>query len=196
MAGLVELAVVLSLIFDSDNFLKAVAGTGTSLTADNDDLSVRTAQLGPVGDVAQEDIFDLVNGQVLNTVGGVDCYRDAVESYSVLGQAFFFLVLQRTAQVADIRNAVVYIGDCRTGTAQLDVNGYIGILSGECFASSFCNLLHRGGAGQLQDARQCCIALGFALRAAVVVSCGTAVIAGSATCKSGGDHCSGQECCE
>ena len=68
IAGLVELGVALKVdgLIAKDGGLEGGAGAGAGLAVEDDDGSVVTADLLPVGDLAGEDALELLEGQVVD----------------------------------------------------------------------------------------------------------------------------------
>ena len=69
-----QLLTVLACILNTDDLLETGTGAGGSVTADADDLSVDAADLGPIGDLATVDSSNLLDGQILDGVLGIDDY--------------------------------------------------------------------------------------------------------------------------
>ena len=65
-------------IFQAEQLFHSAARAGARFTIEHGDLLIRAADLVPVGDFAAEDFGELVFGQVIDRVVGVDHGDDAV----------------------------------------------------------------------------------------------------------------------
>src|SRR5699024_348803 len=140
-----QLVLVLAGILGAGDGLKAVPGAGTGLTADGHDLTVTAPQLGPVGDLAGEDLGDLLDGQVGHGIVGVDDDGDAVLGHGDLLHAGL-VVLEVTAGQADVGGAVLGGGDAGAGAGAGVLDLYVGLDLLEGLDQSPHDALHGGGA--------------------------------------------------
>ena len=67
-----------------DVFLEKDMRPGVDFAGQDDDRLVGAAERLPVGDVAQEDLPELVHGQVLDRILGMDDDGDAVQGDDIL----------------------------------------------------------------------------------------------------------------
>src|SRR5699024_4612868 len=95
-----------ALVLDAEDLLKGAAGAGGGVAAEHGDLGVIAAQLGPVGDLAGEDLGYLLAGQLGHGVLGVHDDGYAVLGDDVRNSAFAQLVLgELTAGEAQVTAA-------------------------------------------------------------------------------------------
>src|SRR5699024_3091416 len=99
-AGGGQLLVVDAGVLDADDALKAVAGAGAGLAADDDDLAILAADVGPVGHFLLEDLGQLLDAQVRDGVLVVDHHGDAVQGDGGGGDAGL-VVVQGAGSQAD-----------------------------------------------------------------------------------------------
>ena len=87
VAGRGQFLAVLASILGTGDGLKAIAGTGTRLTADQNDFSISAADFGPVGDLTGVDLCDGFHIQIRNRVLQVDDDSNAIISQNSFSQA-------------------------------------------------------------------------------------------------------------
>ena len=114
-AGGGQLLAELAGVLGAGDGLEAVAGAGAGLTADAGDRPASAPPTSlPVGDLAGEDLADLLHGEVSDLAVGVDDDGDAVQGDGGAGQACAgLLVLQGAGGKADVGGAVGRRPRCR-----------------------------------------------------------------------------------
>ena len=143
-AGGGQLLVVLALVLDAHDALEAVTGAGTSLTADDHDLAVFAAHIGPVGDLLGEDLGQLIHGQVGDGVLAVDHHGDAVQGNGGGGDAGLVIV-QGAGSQADVQGLLHSAGDAGARTGGIVADGDVGGDLGEALGQGLHDAVHGGG---------------------------------------------------
>ena len=139
-----QLLTVLAGILGTGDGFEAVARAGTGFAADEDDLGVIAADLGPVGDLAGVDVGDLLDSQIGDGVFGVHDHGDAVKGNDGPGQGGLLIVLQRAAGQADVAAAFGDGLDAGAGAGRVVGEGHALVRFHEGFAERADDLFHRG----------------------------------------------------
>src|SRR5699024_7746380 len=143
-AGGGQLLVVDAGILHAHDALEAVAGAGAGLTADDHDLAVLAAHVGPVGDLLAEDLGQLVDAQVRNSVLVVDHHGDAVQSDGGGGDAGL-VVVQGAGSQADVQGLLHSAGDAGAGTGGIVADGDAGGDLGKALGQGLDDAVHGSG---------------------------------------------------
>ncbi len=103
IAGRGQLLAVLAVVRCAGDGFKAVPGAAAGFPANQDDLSIVSARVFPVGDLAGIYFGDGIYIEIRNGIVGVDDYRNAVIGQHSPGQTLGgFLRFQVAAAEADV----------------------------------------------------------------------------------------------
>ena len=114
-----------------DGGLEGGAGAGAGLALDDLDGAGGAAEVGPVGDLAEEDALELLGGDVVNVDVGVHDRAHAHDADLVVDEALELvgleLLLGEDVGAADLDGALGDLGEALAGAAAGDGDGDVGV---------------------------------------------------------------------